>query len=125
MQYYTDDGTLTPDHPTSSWLDLLLGAARSIGRTPSPGPSLKKWVEDAGFTNVRERVFKMPIGPWPRNRWLKDLGLANAVQVLDGLEGFSMRLLCDVAGWKEEEVKVLVAHVRRELKGGGLHVYVN
>lgn len=125
MQYYTDDATLKPHHSTTKWLDLLLSTARSIGRDPSPGPSLRKWAVDAGFENVTERVFKMPIGPWPRDKRLKELGLVNAAQVTDGLEGFSMRLLCDVAGWKEDEVRVLVANVRRELKGGTIHPYVN
>lgn len=125
MQYRTDDDTLKPSHDTAVWLNALLNAARSIGRDPSPGLSLRKWVTDAGFENVTEKVFKMPIGPWPRDPRLKELGLLNAAQVTDGLEGFSMRLLCDVAGWKEEEVRVLIAKVRRELKAGAIHPYVN
>ncbi|PKS08174.1 hypothetical protein jhhlp_005450 [Lomentospora prolificans] len=125
MQYRTDDGSLTDDHNTTIWLNLILGAARKVGRNPSPGPELAKWAKDAGFQNVVEKVFKMPIGPWPKDPHLKETGLINAAQVIDGLEGFSMRLLCGVEGWDEEEVHVLLAKVRKELKGKAFHAYVN
>lgn len=48
--------------------------------------------------------------------------MLNLRQVLDGLEGFSLRLLCDVAGWTENEVYVLLANVRKELKNPAIHM---
>jgi len=38
-----------------------------MGQEPCPGPKLKKWAEDAGFVNVQEHVFKIPMGPWPKD----------------------------------------------------------
>ncbi|CAI4214324.1 unnamed protein product [Parascedosporium putredinis] len=125
MQYRTDDDSLTDEHSTSKWLKVILGAANKVGRNPSPGPKLATWARDAGFENVTEKVFKMPIGPWPKDPYLKETGLINAAQVVDGLEGFSMRLLCGVEGWSETEVQVLLAQVRKELKGKAFHSYVN
>jgi len=42
-------------------------------------------------------------------------------QIMQGLEAFSLRLYCQVLGWKEEEVMVLLGHVRNELRNPGLH----
>lgn len=125
LQYYSEDGSLTPDHATLTWINTLLDAARQLQREPCPGPLQKGWVEDAGFVNVRHEVFKIPIGPWARDAHMKDIGLCNLAQVLEGLEGFSLRLFCGVLKWPEEEVLVLLAKVRKELKGGEFHGIFN
>lgn len=104
---------------------MLLSAARKIGRDPCPGASLDKWVKDAGFTEVVHHKFKFPIGPWARDRKLKEIGMYNISQVLNGLEAFSLRLFCDVLGWRQEEVLVLTSKVRKELKNSNLHSQID
>jgi hypothetical protein len=49
----------------------------------------------------------------------------NISQVLQGLEGFSLRLFCDVLGWQQEEVLVLTSKVRRELKDLKIHPQID
>jgi hypothetical protein len=100
----------------------LLPLASKINREPCPGPKLEKWVKDTGFKNVIAKKFKFPLGPWPKDKLLKEVGMCNLQQVLNGLEGFSLRLLCDVGGWTEAEVTVLLAQVRRELKDPSIHM---
>lgn len=121
FQYYSEDGSLTKDHFTLTWINTLLLAARKINRDPCPGVKLEEWVKDAGFEAVTHRSFKFPIGPWPRDPKFKKVGMYNLVQVLQGLEGFSLRLFCDVLNWKSEEVLVLTSKVRKELKNPALH----
>lgn len=125
FQYYSDDGSLKPDCSTMKYLELLLGAARKTGREPSPGPHLEGWVKEAGFQNIVHKKFRFPIGPWPRDRHLKTVGMYNLAQLLDGLEGFTLRLFCDVLGWDKQEVVVLLAKVRAEVKDPNLHAQYN
>lgn len=124
MRYYSEDGSLTKDHHTKKWIDILLSAAAKVGREPLPGIKLKQWVTDASFVNVREEVFRVPIGPWAKDPDMKQVGHINLVQILEGLEAFSLRLFCDVEGWSETEVTVLLANVRNELKSGAFHAQV-
>ncbi|RYP02577.1 hypothetical protein DL764_005751 [Monosporascus ibericus] len=121
LQYYSEDGSLTESHDTTKWINLLIGAARKIGRDPCPGVSLEKWVKEAGFKNVTHHRFRFPVGPWPRDPDMKEIGMYNLTQVLQGLEGFSLRLFCDVLGWRQEEVVVLTSKVRKELKSRHIH----
>ncbi|KAL2207636.1 S-adenosyl-L-methionine-dependent methyltransferase [Sarocladium strictum] len=125
LQYYSDDGTLTEKHQTLKWINHLLEGARMLGREPSPGPNIEGWMRDAGFTNIVAKTYKVPIGPWAKDKRLKDIGFCNLAQVLDGLEAFSLRLFCGVLKWKEEEVTVLLANVRKELKSGTVHAQFN
>ncbi|KAG7049701.1 methyltransferase domain-containing protein [Colletotrichum scovillei] len=117
----SDDGTLTEKHHTSKWMSLLIEACVSVGRDPRPGPNIEGWVKDVGFVDVVHQRFKMPIGPWPKDPHHKDVGMTNLIQLLDGLEGFSLRAFCGILGWTKEEVLVLLAQVRTELKSGSFH----
>ncbi|KAL2198336.1 S-adenosyl-L-methionine-dependent methyltransferase [Corynascus similis CBS 632.67] len=121
LQYYSEDGSLKEDSKILFWINTLLEAARKIGREPCPGPKLEGWVKDAGFTNVTHHRFRFPIGTWPKDPKMKQVGMYNISQVMTGLEGFSLRLYCDVLGWKKDEVLVLLAQVRSELKDPKIH----
>lgn len=121
FQYYSEDGSLKDDSDILTYVNTLLGAARKSDRDPCPGKRLEQMARNAGFENIVHQRFKFPIGPWPRDPQLKTVGLFNLRQTLDGLEGFTLRLFCDVLGWKEEEVTVLLAKVRKALKDTSVH----
>lgn len=124
MRYQSWDGSLTPSHKTSQWIDALLGAAAKTGREPLVGPKLSAWITSAGFTHVTERIFTFPIGGWSREPRLRKVGMLNLVAILEGLEAFSMRLLCDVAGWDESDVHALLGDVHDELLSGVFHAHI-
>ncbi|KAK5662426.1 hypothetical protein OQA88_8337 [Cercophora sp. LCS_1] len=110
---------------TLEWDKLVLGAARRIGREPCPGPKLEDWVREVGFTNVTHRTFRIPVGGWPESPHLQEVGFLYLAQTLDGLEAFSLRLMCDVLEWKVEDVQKLLEKVRTELLSGRQRLYMN
>ncbi|KXH66342.1 UMTA methyltransferase [Colletotrichum salicis] len=120
-EIYSDDGTYTEKHATWPWNQTFLKTMRSIGREPSPGPRLEGWVTDTGFENIFHQRFKAPLGPWPKEPHYKDLGMLNLAQMLEGLEGFTLRVFCGVLGRTKEEVLVETAEVRKEMKAGAYH----
>lgn len=68
---YSDDDTLKPDeNHVVQMLRLLSQACDKVGCTLDPMRSLKRWVQEAGFVNVDERIFKMPMGTWPKDERL-------------------------------------------------------
>ncbi|KAF6830213.1 hypothetical protein CPLU01_07507 [Colletotrichum plurivorum] len=123
--FRSDDGTLTEDSYTAQWDNTFIEATARIGRESRPGPKLEAWVREAGFVNVVHRSFKLPIGPWAKDPYYKDIGMCNLIQLLEGLEAFTLRVFCGVLKWPEEKVLVLLANVRRELKSHAFHSYGN
>jgi SAM-dependent methyltransferase len=121
LLYYSEDGSLTPQHALLEWISTLTGAADKLGRDSNPGSKLEGWVRDAGFVGVVHRRYRVPIGPWARDKTLKEVGTWNLMQVLNGLEGLSMRLYTGVLGWSEEEVRGLLERVRRDLADPRVH----
>ncbi|KAL8728117.1 MAG: hypothetical protein Q9181_005459 [Wetmoreana brouardii] len=109
LHYYSEDGTLTEDLPISNWINTLLQASRDFNRDPCPGAKLAGYMRDAGFKDVQETRYKLPIGPWPRDKHL------------EGLEAFTLRLFTQFLGWRTEEVQVLLANVRKDLRNPKIH----
>lgn len=52
------------------WINTLLAASRDFKRDPCPGPKLAQNLRDAGFQDVQEIRYKLPIGPWPKDKFL-------------------------------------------------------
>ncbi|KAK3360550.1 S-adenosyl-L-methionine-dependent methyltransferase [Lasiosphaeria hispida] len=124
LNLYSDDGTLPADASSLAWDKYIIEATEQIGREPSPGPRLEGCIRAAGFRNVTKRQFKIPLGAWPKDPALREVGALYLAQMLEGLEGFSLRLMCDVLGWKAEEVRELMAKVRSEFVSGKQHIYM-
>jgi len=123
VMFTGDDGSVKDNDAVRSWLRLLSQASNKLGRDPSPGPQLEKWITEAGFVNVVHRRFKIPFGTWPKDPYMKHLGAMSLANTVDGLEGWTLRLFCEVLGWSVEEVQVMLAGVRKLLISPDWHGY--
>ncbi|TEA12223.1 Secondary metabolism regulator LAE1 [Colletotrichum sidae] len=121
LTYYSDDGSLTEQHKTWIWHKKFIEASELLGQEPSPVKRLKRLVEDAGFDKIHHKRYKVPVGLWPKDPYIKDLSMHNMVQLLEGMEGLSLRLFYGVLGWTEKELLALLAQVRNEIKTGVVH----
>ncbi|KAL1911738.1 hypothetical protein Sste5344_002313 [Sporothrix stenoceras] len=125
LTYYSEDGSLAPDNPLLTWITTACDAAEQIGRDTRPGSKLQGWFKETGFTNVTHRRFKLPIGTWPKDPVLKQIGLYNYMQINQGLEGLSMRLFTNVLKWTQEQVMVMLADVRKQLHDPNIHAILD
>ncbi|KAK7441937.1 UMTA methyltransferase [Colletotrichum acutatum] len=115
--------SLKPHHKTYQWDHEFLKAAKLCGIEPCPGSKLEHWVKDAGFINIGHKTIRVPLGPWAKDEYHQDIGLGNLIQLLDGLEAFTLRLFCGVLGKTEEEVSTQLSEVRQELRSQVFHAY--
>ncbi|KAF1822318.1 S-adenosyl-L-methionine-dependent methyltransferase [Dissoconium aciculare CBS 342.82] len=107
------------------WGELLCEAAKKLGRPMGSDASemYEKWMRQAGFVDIQQRMFMWPTNGWPKNRYMKELGRWNQVNIMEGLEGFCLALLTRGLGWRKEEVDVFVAKVNRDLANKHIHGY--
>ncbi|KAJ6436952.1 Protein-arginine deiminase [Purpureocillium lavendulum] len=118
---YSEDDSLKPGNPLVQMVDGIRVALDKIGRTGNPAPSFKRWAQDAGFTRLEEQRFRMPVGSWPKDPRLKEIGAFLSVNISEGVEGFTASLFRDVLGWSREELEVHNARVRSALRAKGVH----
>jgi len=107
------------------WGILMCEAARKLGRPMGTEVSEKyrEWMEAAGFVDIEEQHFMWPSNTWPKDKYMKELGNWNMINILEGLEGFCLALMTRGLGWKKEEVDVFVAKVSSDVKNRGIHAY--
>jgi hypothetical protein len=93
---HSEDDSVPPDHPFGRWGSLIFQAGDNIGKTYRTAYSIKEWMEEAGFVNVVEKKYKFPIGRWPADPRMKELGMWFRAYFEDGMEGYAMALLTRV-----------------------------
>lgn len=118
---YSEDGSLQPGNQIVAMMEGLMEACERIGRTMDPAPSIRGWVEEAGFTNVQQETHKLPVGSWPLDPRLKECGALMGANFSEGVEAFTAALFTDVLGWKPAEVMVLNAGVRAAARDKNVH----
>lgn len=117
---YSEDGT-TKGTWLEKWNIDFMNAAKTSGRTLQPGPQLESWVRAAGFEDVHHEKIRVPLGTWPKDKKMKEVGAFNLVQLKEGLEGFSLVLFTRVLGWSLDEVQILLSKVRKDLSDKNVH----
>jgi hypothetical protein len=103
---YCDDGTMPSDWPFLEWTKFGDDAAMEAGRPMRIANKLKRWYIQAGFEDVQEKVFKLPMNPWPRDKDLKALGRMSEGNWHAGLGAFSMGPFSRVLNWSKTEIEV-------------------
>ncbi|KAJ6088106.1 hypothetical protein N7499_004288 [Penicillium canescens] len=122
----TDDGSLPADNILNDWGPNMLGCGERAGRGCDTFDTMARRIRNAGFVDVHEKLYKWPIGPWPRDQKLKDAGAANFEHWVNGMEGWCMWLLTKFGHpqpWDKEAVYVYVAKLRKELNNPRFHIW--
>jgi SAM-dependent methyltransferase len=122
MPILCDDGSMDGTI-YQKWNELYLQACLKLGRDPSWAAKYKDWMIQIGFDKVEEHVFKWPVNTWPKDRRLKEIGQWNMMNMLDGLEGFTVRLWTKALGMSVSEIEVFLAGVRQDLPNKKIHSY--
>jgi uncharacterized UPF0146 family protein len=66
---------------------------------------------------------QVPIGVWPKDPRLKEIGRYERAQVLDAVESYSLALFTRVLGRSLQETQVLMERVKCEVVDPTLHLY--
>lgn len=101
----------------------VLNASSKTGMTFNIVSEMKTQMEDAGLVDVHEEKFIWPIGPWPKDPYLKDLGRWGERNWSEGIEGWVMALYTRLLGWSYQEVQAFVKDFRAEIKNRKNHFW--
>lgn len=99
--FRSDDGTVTHDHVFSVWSRTFIEAGEKFGKTFRIADLARGYIEDAGFEEVVEKKFKLPVGGWSSDPYYKELGQWNLIHCEKGIEGWAMALLTRVMEVRE------------------------
>lgn len=121
---YCHDGTMPTDHSTVEFWDLVTSGLANLGVDLGRTLQLSQLMREAGFVNITERIFHVPIGMWPKNRVLKGVGLFWRTILMDGLQPIALGPLTRGLGWTKEQVDEYLGVVKQGYMDGWVHSHM-
>ncbi|KAM5345161.1 hypothetical protein ACJ41O_011023 [Fusarium nematophilum] len=120
-----DDGSIHERSAMHQWGKFFVEGGKKIGRsfTIVEDEVQRKSMEEVGFVNIEEKDFKVPIGAWPKDPKLKEIGKYAQATLEQDIEGYVLFMANTVEGWTKQEVEVYISLLRRELRAGRMHPY--
>jgi len=109
------------DHPVIGFWTCVAAGLAALGVNLNLTLDLADMLRAAGFVNVTTKIFHIPIGPWPKSKVLKMVGLYWRTILLDGAQPIALGPLTRGLGWSKEEVEVWLVGVRKAYLEGGVH----
>lgn len=150
--FLSDDDTASKAVDANRWMDLMVDSSAKFGKPIDAPVYWKEKMLEAGFVDVKQEILKvrrgggegddsgashprvyyilrqtssqLPIGAWPKDAKLKEVGRAQSFQELQVLDSYTPGLLSRVHGWTAIEVEVFLALVRKDLKNPDIHLYL-
>ena len=119
-----DDGTMKDDYIVGKFLNLVKEGLAVFGVDLLAMRKNSQLLREAGFVNIEEKVFKIPLGTWPRNKTMKLIGLYLRSVIYDGLQGISMGPFTRALKWTTQEVEMFLIDVRTGLMDSSTHSYI-
>jgi hypothetical protein len=115
------DDSLPANSQIMEFYNVLAEIGTKIGIDLAVAQKFKAMMDKAGFEDVTEEVFDLPLGDWPKGRRMKEVGLFQRFQMVEGIHGIAFGLLTRVAGWSSQRVEAFLAGVRREMMDRNVH----
>lgn len=119
-----DDGTLRDDNKVSEWLEFVTQGLAVFNVELLGMRHNKQRLIDAGFVNVHERIYKIPLGVWPKEERMKMIGLYNRSVFADAFQGVSVKPLGTGLKWSSEQIEVYLTAVRKDIMDSSQHAYI-
>ena len=119
----SDDGTVADDSIFAKWGRVSLEAGDAFGKSLRIVDESKDLMVAAGFEDVIEHRYKLPLTGWSEDPRLKEIGRYNKLHWELGLEGGCLFLLINYLHWSREEVMGYIAQMRQMLRDKSVHAY--
>lgn len=119
-----DDGTLCADSPLIKFFDVLRQVFVDIyGFDIDIVEKLPAKLEQAGFVNIQQKVYHLPIGDWPKDKHLRTVGVYCREVVEELLSAAAAKPFSD-AGIEKSEANELLQESRAVLFNKRVHAYM-
>ncbi|KAJ6436265.1 hypothetical protein O9K51_11172 [Purpureocillium lavendulum] len=114
-----------PDHIFRRWAKVLWEGADCVNRTMriANNGTMRRLMVDAGFVNVKERSYQVPVGAWSCNPKMKLIGTYNLAFMDESLEGFALFILKEIMGWEYAKLQIFIMEMRRAIRNPRIRPY--
>lgn len=118
-----DDGSTPPDSALVDWCTMTIKASEIAGFSLHDPVRFKGWMERAGFVDVVELKFKVPVSVWDKGERMKLIGALERESIIEGSQAFTLRAFNRAFGWTAAETELFNMKMRADLNKLKYHTY--
>jgi len=122
--FQSDDGSLPPGTAYAELGQIYFQMAERVGASGWEPTRWRRYLEEAGYVDVVERVLKIPTNPWPRDRRYKTIGAFELSHFRDTIANVFARGYTQILGGDPTYFEVLLAKARGEVLNRDMHSWV-
>lgn len=123
VSVFCDDGSMKDSNGLKRTLDLLTSAVVKMGRPPPTPEVLTARLADAGFTDIHCITVKQPVGPWPKDRVMKQVGAMALMTCETGIEAYALAAITRIHGMPTDEATQLCKDGLKDARNKNYHMY--
>ncbi|KAF8543265.1 S-adenosyl-L-methionine-dependent methyltransferase [Trichophaea hybrida] len=121
---HSDDNTLGPNNGVQILCSKICEAMSKAGRRSHMlSSSMREDLQNAGFIDIHKTDKKQPLGPWPKDPRLKQVGSLALVSCEAGFYAYGMDMLTRVLGMSAEEAVRYCNQAVKHAKDKQRHTY--
>ncbi|KAK8074726.1 hypothetical protein PG997_009389 [Apiospora hydei] len=98
-----------------NWAGHAVRGAAAQGRDIKVARHYKDWLVEAGFVDVVEWKFEMPLGTWPRDPRQRLIGDYTRTNAYEGARGIGLKMIAGL-GLPPEEIEKIIEGAKHEIK---------
>jgi len=123
MNLFSDDGTFHKDLWLYKFYENVNKAGDIAGRDFNVITHIEPSLKEVGYENVEHQLFKAPIGTWPADPKLKEMGSYALLNCETAFEAYGLALFTRVLGMSQEEAMEVVTGADKDARNRKVHAY--
>ncbi|EWG41488.1 hypothetical protein FVEG_15297 [Fusarium verticillioides 7600] len=124
VTFRSDDGTTELEPVFKTYQKLFEDGSKILGNPFFVHDLQQKAFEEAGFKDIETVDYKFPIGGWPRDPKLAEVGRFVKATLENDLEGYTLMMWQDVCQWPKDEYQVFLMSLRKAIRNPKVHSYM-
>ncbi|KAF5712163.1 TAM domain-containing protein [Fusarium mundagurra] len=116
VTFRSDDGTAELEPVFKTYQKLFEDGSRILGNPFFVHDLQQKAFEEAGFKDIETVDYKFPIGGWPKDPKLAEVGRFVKATLENDLEGYTLMMWQDVCQWPKDEYQVFLMSLRKAIR---------
>ncbi|KAF5005150.1 hypothetical protein FDECE_8407 [Fusarium decemcellulare] len=124
IKFHSDDSTIDLEPAFETFWKLFDDGGKILGNSFFVHDLQKEGFEDVGFEDVRTVDYKFPVGGWPKDPKLAEIGRFVKLTLENDMEGYTLMMWHDVVQWLKDEYEVFLMSLRKAIRNPKVHSYM-
>ncbi|KAF5706991.1 mRNA 3 end-processing YTH1 [Fusarium mundagurra] len=114
--FHSHNESIIDGSAIAKWGTIFEEGCKRLGTSfiPLPSDVQAKHLEAVGFVDIQSRIIKVPIGGWPKERNLKNIGVLAKMSITEDIQGW-VGFMTHICEWKNSDIEDYCVQLSKEL----------